>query len=200
MHPNRAFRGKDRSLANAMIDQIGFGMVFCQTPDGPRVAHSPLLSAGNGKIQFHLARGNATAKHLSNEKALIVINGPDGYVSARWYSDPDQVPTWNYIAIELEGPVRILERDRLVALLERLTARQEAQIRGGTPWTMDKLSDANRERMLRSIIGFEMTVEDVRDTIKLSQNKSDNERARLIEGFLGQGSSEMADAMKEMST
>ena len=140
MHPNPAFRHGDRAFHETLIDQIGFGMVFCETPDGPRVAHTPLLSTGDGAVQFHLARGNALTRHLPGSKALILLNGPDAYISARWYDDPDQVSTWNYVALELEGPVRAMERDGLEALLETLVARHEERTEGGEPWTMSKLS------------------------------------------------------------
>ena len=59
MHPNRLFRSEDRALVEALIDQLAFGMVFLTTPDGPRVAHVPLLSDGNGLLRFHLASSNA---------------------------------------------------------------------------------------------------------------------------------------------
>ena len=93
MHPDPSFRHGDRELLEALIDQIGFGMVFAATPDGPRVAHTALLSTGDGAVQFHLARGNALTRHLAGMDALAVVNGPDGYVSPRWYADPAQVPT-----------------------------------------------------------------------------------------------------------
>lgn len=196
MHPNPAFRGGDRALHETLIEQIGFGMVFAQTPDGPRVAHTPLLSTGDGAIQFHLARGNALSRHLPGSKALLLVNGPDAYVSARWYEDPDQVPTWNYVALEIEGPVRKMEREGLEALLEALVTRHEARIEGGTVWTMDKLTEANRERMLRSITGFEMEAQAWRDTLKLSQNKDEGERGRLVEALIGQGSIAIAEMMR----
>lgn len=41
MHPNPAFRHEDRALLEALIAEIGFGMVFAATADGPRVAHVP---------------------------------------------------------------------------------------------------------------------------------------------------------------
>ena len=46
MHPNAAFRQPDHFSIEAMVNHIGFGMVFAQTPDGPRVAHTPLLLTG----------------------------------------------------------------------------------------------------------------------------------------------------------
>ncbi|MFN9633742.1 MAG: FMN-binding negative transcriptional regulator [Erythrobacteraceae bacterium] len=103
MHPNPLYRTDDRALCEGLIDEIGFGMVFAATPEGPRVAHTPLLSNGKGAVQFHLARSNALARHLDGETALIVVNGPDAYVSPRWYGNRDTVPTWDYVTLELEG-------------------------------------------------------------------------------------------------
>lgn len=64
MHPNPLYRTDDRALCESLIAEIGFGMVFAQTPDGPRVAHTPLLATGDGAVQFHLARSNALTRHL----------------------------------------------------------------------------------------------------------------------------------------
>ena len=50
MHPNSAFRHDDRALLESLLDEIGFGMVFAPTPDGPRVAHVPLLWTGDGAV------------------------------------------------------------------------------------------------------------------------------------------------------
>src|SRR5690606_17615990 len=80
MHPNPLFRVGDRALLEALIDEVGFGMVFAPTPHGPRVAHVPVVSTGDGAIRFHLARGNALTTHLAGTEALAVINGPDAYI------------------------------------------------------------------------------------------------------------------------
>lgn len=199
MHPNPSFRHGERALHEALIGEIGFAMVFAETPDGPRVAHTPLLSTGDGAVQFHLARGNALSRHLPGNRALIVINGPEAYVSPRWYADPDQVPTWNYVALELEGPVRKMEPEGLLAMLDTLSQRNEARIAEGTPWTMDKMSPAMRDRLLAGIVGFEMEVLAWRDTMKLSQNKKDPERARVIEGLERAGSRAIAQMMRSLA-
>ena len=195
MHPNAAFRHDDRALLESLIDEIGFGMVFAATPDGPRVAHVPVLWAA-AKVQFHLSRGNALTRHIGGATALIVINGPDSYVSPRYYADPAQVPTWNYLAIELEGPVRQIDPDGLLAELEALTARQEARIAQGQPWTMDKMPADTLRRMLGGITGFEMDVLAWRPTFKLSQNKPMDERARVADGLEAEGSTAIAQLMR----
>ena len=196
MHPNSAFRAEDRAVHEALLDQIGFGMVFAQIPDGPRVAHTPLILSGAGRVRFHLARGNALAKHLDGATALLLVNGPDGYVSPRWYIDPDQVPTWNYVALELEGPVRRIAESELLALLEALSARHEARVSKGVAWTMDKLSQPMLRRLLAGIVGFELEIQAWRPTYKLSQNKSPEERTRVVAGLETAGQPKLAALMR----
>ena len=198
MHPNAAFRHPDRALLETLIDEIGFGMVFAQTPDGPRVAHVALLSTGDGAVQFHLSRGNALARHLAQSTALIVINGPDGYVSPRWYSDPEQVPTWNYVALELEGPVRRMDGDGTLALVSDLSNKFEARVAAGEPWTMDKLPAARLRGLLAGIVGFEMEIQSWRETVKLSQNKDSAERERLVQGLESEGSLALVQLMRTL--
>lgn len=198
MHPNPLFRHEDRALLQAMVDDIGFGMIFATTPDGPRVAHTPLLSTRDGAVQFHLARGNALTQHLNGMTALAVLNGPDGYVSPRWYSDPTEVPTWNYVTLELEGRVRRLDGDGLYALLEGLSERQEDVIGGEVIWTIDKVPEDKLRRMMGGIVGFELEVQAWRPTFKLSQNKPPEERARVADQLEAHGASGIAALMRSL--
>ncbi len=201
MHPNKAFRSEDRALLESLLDEIGFGMVFAQTPDGPRVAHVPLLWTGDGAVQFHLSRGNALTKHLDGTNALAVINGPDGYISPRWYPDggAEQVPTWNYVALELEGRVRRMDEDGLVGLITALSDKHEARIATGKPWTMDKLSEKRRMGLVASIMGFELEIMAWRETLKLSQNKPVANRLALADGMEGEGANAIAHLMRNLA-
>ncbi|MFN3423888.1 MAG: FMN-binding negative transcriptional regulator [Novosphingobium meiothermophilum] len=198
MHPNPAFRLDERDLFEALIAEIGFGMIFAATPDGPRVAHVPLHSTGDGAVQFHLSRGNALARHLDGTTALAVVNGPDGYVSPRWYADPAQVPTWNYVALEMEGRVRRMDQDGLHGLLEAVSTAHEARLADGQPWTMDKMPADTLRRMMTGIIGFELEVLAWRPTFKLSQNKSAQDRARIAAGLEAEGSPAIAELMRRL--
>ena len=204
MHPSLAFRhgARDdvgRALLETMIEEIGFGMIFAQTPDGPRVAHVPLLRTRDGAVQFHLARGNALTRHLDGMTVLAVINGPDGYVSPRWYADPEQVPTWNYVALELEGRVRRLDAAGLLGQITALSDKHEARIAAGQPWTMDKLPEAKSRALQSAIAGFELEVTAWRETMKLSQNKPADERERVAAGLEGEGAAGIAALMRGLA-
>jgi transcriptional regulator len=198
MHPNPAYRSDDRLLLDSLIDAVGFGMVFAQTPDGPRVAHVPLLTTGDGAVQFHLARGNALARHLDGTTALAVVNGPDGYVSPRWYRDTTRVPTWNYVALELEGRVRRMDSDGLLAMLETLSDKHEARIAEGDFWKIDKVPEPKLRRLLAAIVGFELEVQAWRPTLKLSQNDTAEDLEGAIAGLEAQGSVAIAALMRDL--
>jgi transcriptional regulator len=199
MHPNAAFRSDDRALIEAIVDEIGFGTVFAATPDGPRVAHTPLVQTGDGALQFHLSRGNALVRHLDGSTALALVNGPEAYVSPRWYGDGEQVPTWNYVAIEMEGRVRKMDRDGMMGLLETLVERQEARLAAGEPWTMAKMPRSKLDALANGIVGFEMEVQAWRPTFKLSQNKPADERERVAAGLEAAGSPAIAQLMRTLA-
>ena len=198
MHPDPLYRSDDRALCESLIDQIGFGMVFAQTPDGPRVAHTPLIATGDGAVQFHLSRGNALTRHLEGGTALIVVNGPDAYVSPRWYDNRDTVPTWDYVALELEGRVRRMADEGLEAFLHAAIAKHEARL-AGAPWRAEESSEKVWAGLFRGITGFEMEVLAWRPTFKLSQNKPAATRERIAEGLEAAGSAALAHLIRGLA-
>ena len=197
MHPNTLFRSDDRALLETLVDEIGFGMVFLTTPDGPRVAHTPLLSTGDGAVQFHLARGNAITRHLDGSTALVVVNGPDAYVSPRWYADRATVPTWDYVSLELEGRVRRMDDDGLEAFLYSVIDRFEGRL-GSEQWSADETPEGIWNGLFRGIMGFEMEILAWRPTLKLSQKKSPEERERIAAGLAENGSPALAHLMRTL--
>lgn len=198
MHPNAAFRWDDREAMRAFAAEIGFGMLFLTTPDGPRVAHVPFVFLDDERLGFHLARGNAITKHLGGAEALFVVNGPDGYISPDYYGIDDQVPTWNYIALELQGPVRKMDEAALIAQVDALSDNQEKRLAPKPVWTRDKMAGGLFDKMLRGIVGFEMEVTAWRSTVKLGQNKSVEVRTAAADGAEAAGNRAIAHLMRNL--
>jgi len=202
MHPNPSFRTKlsaadERLMLEALIREIGFGTVFLTTPDGPRVAHVALYSTGDGALQFHLVNANALTCHLDGNNALAPVNGPDAYVSPDWYEAGNQVPTWDYVSVEMEGPVRKMDRDGLIAHLDDLSRQEEEKLAPKAPWTKDKMETATFEKRLSAITGFEMEIKAWRPTLKLSQNKTAKDRENVAEQLDAQGKRAIAHMIRE---
>lgn len=187
MHPAPDFKVEDGEALTKWLAEHPF-VTLAAAPEGrPLVAHVPLVlrrEAERLTVDFHLSRGNALAPHIQRGfEAVMVGLGPDAYVSPDWYSDHLQVPTWNYVAVELEGSVAPLDQAQTVALLDDLAAQEEARLAPKPLWTRAKMEEGRFEAMLKGIVGGRLTVSRLEGTWKLSQNKSDADRAGVIAGL-----------------
>jgi transcriptional regulator len=195
MHPNRKFHLTDRVEMAALAGDIGFGALIVQTGEGLRAVHVPFLIGGGG-ARFHVSRGNAVYSALAAGcDALLVVEGPHAYVSPDWYGLEDRVPTWNYVAVELSGPVLPLDADGLVALVDALSDAHERRLAPKPAWTKDKMSPGRYDGLLKAIAGFELRIRDWRGTAKLDQDKPPEVRARLAAALRERGAAEMAKLM-----
>lgn len=193
MHPNRAFHWTDEQEMLAFVAQVSFATICV---DGPAVVHAPLAVAGPDRLLFHVSRSNAAADNLDRARAVASVLGPDFYVSPDWYGTPDQVPTWNYLSVEAEGPLRRLDEAELAALLDQLSADHEERLAPKKAWTRDKMSPGRFEAMLKAIVGFEMRIEALRGTRKLGQNKKPEERARVAHALAELGRTDHSGLMR----
>jgi transcriptional regulator len=180
MHPNPSFRSQEHSKDIALVRDRGFGTLVLNGDPVPMVAHVPvLLSEDGSEVLIHLVRSNPIARALSAPlPARIVVTGPDAYISPDWYGIEDQVPTWNYVAVQLTGVLEILPHGKMREVLDTQSAFYENRLAEKTPWTTDKMTPEVLERMMRMIVPCRMAVEDIAATWKLGQNKEDTVRAR----------------------
>lgn len=194
MHPNRTFDWTDRDAMLAFVAETSFATIVVTDPGGTAMVHAPVLVEGSDRLRFHLSRRNVAAVPEPT-KALVSVVGPHAYISPDWYGTEDQVPTWNYVAVELEGPLVRLPEEAMPALLDALSAKQEEQIAGKRPWTRDKMSSGRFEAMCRAIVPYEMEIASLRGTRKLGQNKSAAEIEGACAGLRSLGVSQMASLM-----
>lgn len=196
MHPNPRFQLTDRDLLRRMISDIGFGILFVAAEQGPRAVHVPVQIEGD-RLRFHVSRRNAIQSALAaGATALFVATGPHAYISPDWYGLEDRVPTWNYVAVEVEGPVRPLDEAGVERLLADLSNTYEARLDPKPIWTRDKMGPGQFQAMIKAISGFEMEIFDWRATAKLDQDKPEDVRERLCDALVEHGQVELAAAMR----
>jgi transcriptional regulator len=70
----------------------------------------------------------------------------------------------------------------LEAFLHAAIAKHESRL-AGEPWRAEESSEKVWSGLFRGIVGFEMEVQAWRPTLKLSQNKPPEDRARIAEGL-----------------
>jgi transcriptional regulator len=181
MHPHRAFAWDDQDEMLAFVANVAFCTIFI---DGPMVVHAPVVVRAPDRIQFHISNRNRATLLFDGARALLSCLGPDAYISPDWYGTDDQVPTWNYVAVEAEGPLRQLDDEELTGLLDALSEAHEQRLAPKPAWTRGKMSPGRFEAMLKAITGFELSIEALRGTRKLGQTKKGAEQQAAADGVV----------------
>ena len=181
MHPNAAFRQEPDAIQLTMARWRGFGMLV--VPGGsdlPMISHVPFLLSDDGaELELHLVRSNPIFAWATSEvPAMMVVSGPDGYVSPDWYEDSEhkQVPTWNYVAVHLKGRLAAQPEVTLRDHLDRLSQSFEERLAPKPVWHSTKMPKGVMERMMRTIGVFRLRIDEIEGTWKLNQNKTEDQR------------------------
>jgi transcriptional regulator len=157
-----------------------------------------------GALRGHVARANPMwSDRVAGAEALAIFHGADGYISPSWYPTKREhgkvVPTWNYVVVHAYGALRVIDDPVwLRALLEALVDRHEAS--SAAPWSVADAPAEFIERMIGSIVGFEIAVSKLVGKWKLSQNQPAQNRAGVIGALRGSAdvdSLEMADLVEK---
>lgn len=206
MYLPESFREDRLSVLHDAIRGCGLGLLVTVTRDGPAATPLPMLldpAAGEkGTLYAHLARANDQWREtLPGSRALAVFAGPDAYVSPGWYPTKREtgrvVPTWNYITVQAGGvPTFFEEPERLRALVEQLTARQEAG--RPQPWAVADAPEPFIRQQLRAIVGVALPIDRLEGKWKLSQNRDEGDRGGVVEGLAseaGEGAAAIRAAM-----
>ena len=201
MHPNATFRGTPDALSLAFARDRSFGVLAVSSDGAPLLSHVPfLLSEDGSNADLHLVRSNPISRMVKDGiSARLAISGADGYVSPDWYGlGPDQVPTWNYVAVHLTGRLAPLPVEDLPDLLAHQSDLFEERL-PKAPWRMDKLAEDTRAKLMRMILPFRLHIDNVDSTWKLGQNKPEEARlaaAGHVSGGIGHEIATLADLMK----
>ena len=149
------------------------------------VSHVPLLvKRRNDAVVLvgHLARANAHWEAMERgdgARTTAIFHGPHAYVSPTWYATSPAVPTWNYVVVHAAGKTRVHhDGPEMAELLRELTAEYEGREAGA--WSPDRLPDDFAQPMRGAIVGFEIAVDRLEGKLKLSQNRSAEDRRGVI--------------------
>jgi len=168
-----------------VIDDHGFATVISCNAGVPVATHAPvrLIEPAPEKfvLQGHLARANPQWRVMENEaKTLVIFAGPHSYVSPRWYKQVN-VPTWNYLAVHVYGkPKLVTDDEQLRELLRGLVNRYEGHVEAERRYTIEGLPPKYLETQMRGIVGFEISVDEVQASFKLSQNRTVEDHDNVI--------------------
>lgn len=205
MYTPSSFKQEDVAVLREMMTRTGFISLVTNAATGLLATQAPVLfdpdHGEHGMLRGHIARANPQWKTAAEQEALAIFVGPNGYVSPQWYAAKREhgrvVPTWNYVAVHAHGKVRFSDdRDLLLEIVTRLTGKHEADF--DQPWKVSDAPSDYVEGMLKAIVAFEMPILRIEGSWKLSQNRSDADRAGALEGLRSQGNTVSEEMSKTM--
>ncbi len=190
MHLPKAFAVDRDEIVVELARRSGFGHLVVSGDDGPQSTPLPfVVDPGGGSVRAHLTRANPVW-HAGPCPALLIVPVTDTYISPSWYPSKadggEVVPTWNYEVVHARGRLEVRDDPDWVARQVReLTDRHE--VGRELPWSVDDAPADFVRRMLRGIVGVELIVEEWVGKRKLSQNRSAEDRAGVVDGLEREG-------------
>lgn len=178
----RHFENRDPEVFRWLVREYSFGTMITVSDSDLKVTHLPCLlddsRGAHGTIRAHVARANDHWKFFdSPRETVIIFQGPHTYVSPTWYTEVFSVPTWNYAVAHAQGRPETLDEDRSHELLMDMVRYFE-----GPDSTYDyEEGGAYARKSLPGIVAFEMPISKLVVKLKMSQNKTEGDRLRVIE-------------------
>ena len=201
----------DDGTVRELLRKLGAANLITAAADGLLATMLPLVyDEGEsrpglgpwGALLGHVARNNGQWRVPAIGQALVIVQGPDAYISPAWYATKREhgrvVPTWNYVTAHVHGRLVIHDDPGWVeANVRRLTAKHEAS--RAEPWSVDDAPEAYIAGQLKAIVGVEIVIDRAEGKVKLSQNRSAADMNGAIEGLEGLGEHEVSAAMRKVA-
>lgn len=175
------FKNENEAEIREFLDKNSFGILVNQTNGKLTATHIPLEfdknEFGKNVLYGHISIENPQWKSFSeSDKVLAIFSGSHSYISSSWY-DFENVPTWNYIAVHVYGTIKILSEEKLLETLKKLVDKYEA-----TSENPIKMEEFSRKTLMqtRAIVGFEIEIEEIQASKKLSQNRDEKNFQNII--------------------
>lgn len=190
LYTPKHFDVRDRAAIARVMHEHSFATLVTPAVPEPMVSHLPLLlipdCEPHGTLLGHFARANPHSRHVRDAESIAIFHGPHAYVSPAWYGEPERmVPTWNYVSVHAHGTLAVVE-DAVEAqrIMDALVHRFEAG--RADPWQFRR-EERERDALMGAIVTFRMHIKRVEAKFKLSQNRSRDDRARVIAALRAAG-------------
>ncbi|MEV0398931.1 FMN-binding negative transcriptional regulator [Actinoallomurus sp. NPDC050550] len=189
----------DEGTVRALLADQGAADLITMTPQGLLATHLPLeydpTTGDQGALIGHLARNNTQWREPVQGEALVIVRGPEAYVTPSWYATKAEhhrvVPTWNYITAHVYGRLVVHDDPAWTeAQIRRLTDRYEDG--RAEPWSVDQAPMKFIQGQLRAVVGVELVISRIEAKFKLSQNQPQANIEGVIAGLEARAESEDA--------
>jgi len=193
MYVPSAFEVTDPEKLGEVISSNSFGMLISRDGDSFFASHLPFLhypkQGKNGTLVSHMAKANRHWQLFrEGEESFVIFNGPHAYISPTSYVSEIAVPTWNYVTVHVHGFPRLKEsKAELNEILDETVRKNESG--RPDPWTPN-LPDEMKAKLQQAIVGFEIEISRMEGKFKLGQNRSKEDREKMLRALENSSDSE----------
>lgn len=184
MYTPKYFSETDLLELDRLVEWNSFATLITNVGGQTYVSHIPVLYERNEDhvvFRGHWARPNPQWQGDLN--ALLIIHGPNAYVSPGWYPDKEdsaRVPTWNYAVAHIHGRLDVTQSESdLADIVSELTAINETIVGGN--WEFKPETREDHRKQLGGIVGFTLEAKHISIKFKLSQNHPEANIQSVIE-------------------
>lgn len=179
------------------IHQYGFAIIVS---DSLTASHIPLIlnteEGEFGTLYGHFSKTNLHWENIEGKKILVIFNGPNAYISPKWYSDGPAVPTWNYATVHAQGVISILDKQKTLEVVEHSIGKYEPELLV----QRDIVTNDFRDMLLPYIVGFKIELSEIKGKAKLGQNQKPKNRMGVYRALSESNKLEDQALAKYMST
>jgi len=171
----------DRDEIVAFMKQFSFATIITAKDNLPTASHLPfLVTIKDDRVVLtsHFAKANEHWMDIEHNKVLVIFTEPHAYISTKNYDKELNVPTWNYISVHAYGQGKLItETDKIFEVLEATIDNYETSYK--QQW--DSFPEEYKLKMSKGIVAFEVVITDLQAKKKLSQNRTDTEKHKIME-------------------
>lgn len=181
----------DDEAVHRLLAEQGAAELVTATTQGLMATTLPMsYDHAAGVLRGHLARQNDHWRAEVLGDAMVIVRGPDSYISPSWYASTAEhgrvVPTWNYLTAHVHGPLTVHDDpDWLAEQVAELTDRHESGREH--PWSVADAPADFVAGQLRAIVGVEVGVRRIEAKFKLSQNRPSADVDGVVAGLTAAG-------------
>jgi len=198
------FREDRLDKLHAIIRKNPFATLVTISSNGIVANHIPFVLdidteyGAHGCLRGHVALANSVWKDYWKDEqkdiqpqsdVLVIFQGLDSYISPGWYPSKREhgkvVPTWNYLTVHASGKMTATKDAQwLKRQITALTNQHESD--RAEPWAVSDAPSDFIDSQIKGIVGLEVVITDLTGKAKLSQNRSTEDRAGVVEGLRSQ--------------
>jgi predicted FMN-binding regulatory protein PaiB len=199
----KIYQPRDNGDIKALVDAHPLAWILCGKPEDFAATPIPvqLRCDDQGRPSMlvgHFARSNPQLTHLrENPDALVLVTGPQAYVSPSWFDDRTMAPTWNYTSVAFHVSIMLEEDPATIRRrIEDLVTAMEAP--HPRPWRIADMG-TRYAKLANHVVAFHAPIHAVRASFKLGQDERDDVFPDILAGLEATGERDLVTWMERLA-